>query len=549
MRELWPFLKLFRRHALRMAFGALLMLATLLAGIGLLGVSGWFITGSALAGLGLLGGAAFNIFTPSAAIRAAALIRTGGRYAERLVNHEATFRLLADLRRWLFARAIPLDAGQIARLTGGDLLTRLTADIDALDNLYLRVVAPSMVAVVAAIAVLVPLGWIDPAVALTTAALMLVAGILVPALAARLGAGAGSDMVGIGARLRTHAVDGVQGLADLRAFAAEARQGAAIAQETDGLIARQRRMSSITGLSSALSMMAAGSAVWLALFLTTGQAGEDRLDGLLIALVVFLVMAVFEATAPLPLAYQFLGRTKAAARRLTEIADMQPRVGDPEHPVPLPDRHDLTFDGVTFGYGRAVLDGIQLHLPEGRTAVLLGPSGSGKSTLAQLALRLIDPESGRVTLGGVDLRSLRQEDLHGRIAYVSQNTHLFAADIRDNLLIARPGATNDELWDVLETVDLADFVESLPNGILTWVGENGVLLSGGQARRLSLARALLKDAPVMILDEPTEGLDAATEAVVMQALRPKLAGRTVLLITHRESLVTNSDLVWRMGEV
>ncbi len=152
-----------------------------------------------------------------------------------------------------------------------------------------------------------------------------------------------------------------------------------------------------------------------------------------------------------------------------------------------------------------------------------------------------------MTLGGVDLRSLRQEDLHSRIAYVSQNAHLFAADIRDNLLIARPDATNDELWAALEIVDLADFVEHLPNGILTWVGENGVLLSGGQARRLSLARALLKDAPVMILDEPTEGLDSATEARVMKALRPKLAGRTVLLITHRESLVTDGDLVWRMG--
>lgn len=547
MRELWPFLKLFRDHAGRMIFGALLMLVTLLAGIGLLGVSGWFITGSALAGLGLLGSAAFNIFTPSAAIRAAALIRTGGRYAERLVNHDATFRLLADLRRWLFAKAVPLDAGQVARLTGGDLLTRLTADIDALDNLYLRVLAPSMVAVIAAIAVLVPLGWIDPAAALTTAALMLVAGLLVPAIAAKLGGRAGADMVAIGARLRTRTVDGVQGLADLRAFAAEGRQGEAIAIETDDLIARQRRMSSITGLSAALSMMAAGGAVWVALFLTTGQTGEDRLDGPTVALVVFLVMAVFEATAPLPLAYQFLGRTKAAARRLNEIAEMRPRIGDPEHPVPLPGRHDLDFDAVTFGYGKPVLDNIRLHLPEGRTVILLGPSGSGKSTLAQLALRLIDPDAGRVTLGGVDLRRLRQEDLHGRIAYVSQNAHLFAADIRDNLLIARPDATNDELWAALEIVDLADFVESLPNGILTWVGENGVLLSGGQARRLSLARALLKDAPVMILDEPTEGLDAATEARVMKALRPRLAGRTVLLITHRENLVTDGDLVWRMG--
>jgi len=546
MRDLWPFLKLFRRHSWRMAFGALLMLVTLLAGIGLLGLSGWFITGSALAGLGLLGASGFNIFTPSAGIRAAALIRTAGRYAERLVNHEATFRLLADLRRWLFAKAIPLDTEQVSRLTGGDLLTRLTADIEALDNLYLRVVAPSLVAVVTAVAILVPLGWIDPLVALVTAALMLVSGILVPALAARLGAGAGSEIVGIGARLRTRAVDGIQGLADLRAFGAEGRQLEAIATDTHDVIVRQRRMSSVTGLSSALSMMAAGGAVWVALFLVVGYVDKDRLDGPMAALVVFVVMAIFEATAPLPLAYQFLGRTRAAARRLLEIADMQPRIRDPEHPAPLPERFDLRFEGVTFGYGRTVLDNVRLDLPAGRTAVLLGPSGSGKSTLAQLALRLIDPAAGRVTLGGVDLRDLRQEDLHSRIAYVSQNTHLFAADIRDNLLIARPDATNDELWEALEVVDLADFVESLPDGILTWVGENGVLLSGGQARRLALARALLKNAPVMILDEPTEGLDAATEATILRALRPRLAGRTVLLTTHREGLVRGGDLVWRL---
>jgi ATP-binding cassette subfamily C protein CydC len=547
MRDLWPFLKLFRRHGWRMAFGALLMLITLLAGIGLLGLSGWFITGSALAGLGLLGASGFNIFTPSAGIRAAALIRTAGRYAERLANHEATFRLLADLRRWLFGKAIPLDTEQVSRLTGGDLLTRLTADIDALDNLYLRVVAPSLVAVVTAVAILVPLGWIDPLIALVTVALMLVSGILVPALAARLGAGAGSELVSIGARLRTRAVDGIQGLADLRAFGAEGRQLDAIATDTHNLIVRQRRMSSVTGLSSALSMMAAGGAVWVALFLVVGYVDKDRLDGPMAALVVFVVMAVFEATAPLPLAYQFLGRTRAAARRLLEIADMQPRIRDPEHPASPPAQFDLRFEGVTFGYGRTVLDNVQLDLPAGRTAVLLGPSGSGKSTLAQLALRLIDPAAGRVTLGGVDLRDLRQEDLHSRIAYVSQNTHLFAADIRDNLLIARPDATNDELWEALEVVDLADFVESLPDGILTWVGENGVLLSGGQARRLALARALLKNAPVMILDEPTEGLDAATEATVLRALRPRLAGRTVLLITHREGLVRSGDLVWRMG--
>lgn len=546
MRDLWPFLKLFRRHGGRMALGALLMLVTLAAGIGLLGLSGWFITGSALAGLGL-GVAGFNIFTPSAGIRAAALVRTAGRYAERLVNHEATFRLLADLRRWLFERALPLDAGQVASLTGGDLLTRLTADIDALDNLYLRVVAPSAVALLTAIGVLTPLGWIDPGVALASAALMLVAGVGVPVLAGRLGAGAGRDLVEVGARLRTRAVDGIQGLADLRAFAADRRHLEALARDTDLLIARQRRMSSITGLSAGLTMVAAGLAVWTALVLVVGEVERDRLDGPTAALAVFVVMAVFEATAPLPLAYQYLGRTRAAARRLLEIAEMPPGIRDPDQPAPPPGDFTLRFERVGLSHGpRPVFRDLSLQLPAGRVTVLLGPSGAGKSTLAQLALRLIDPDAGRVTLGDVDLRDLRQEDLHRHMAYVSQGTHLFAADIRDNLLIGRPGATNAELWEALEVVQLADFVESLPDGILTWVGENGVLLSGGQARRLALARALLKDAPVMILDEPTEGLDAATEAALMGELRPRLAGRTVLLITHRETLATGADIVRRL---
>ncbi|EWY39357.1 cysteine ABC transporter permease [Skermanella stibiiresistens SB22] len=548
MRDLWPFLKLFAGHRWRMALGASLMLVTLAAGIGLLGLSGWFITGSALAGLGL-GAAGFNIFTPSAGIRAAALVRTAGRYAERTVNHEATFRLLADMRSWLFAKAMPLDAGQVARLTGGDLLTRLTADIDALDNLYLRVVAPSVVALLTAVGVLVPLGWIDPMVALVTVALMLAAGVGVPVLAERLGSATGGELVTLGASLRTRAVDGIQGLADLRAFAADGRQLEAISSDTDALIARQRRMSSITGLSAALTMLVSGAAVWLALVLVVGEVERGDVEGPMAALVVFVVMAVFEAVAPLPLAYQYLGRTRAAARRLLEIAETVPQVRDPATPVAPPTEFTLRFEDVDFGHGgNPVLSDLDLELPQGRTTVLLGPSGVGKSTIANLALRLIDPDAGRVTLGGVDLRDLRQEDLHALMAHVSQGTHLFAADIRENLLMGRRDASNDDLWDALEVVRMADFVEGLPDGILTWSGENGVLLSGGQARRVALARALLKNAPVLVLDEPTEGLDAATEAALMRELRPRLAGRTVLLITHRESMLADTDIVWRMAE-
>jgi ATP-binding cassette subfamily C protein CydC len=247
-------------------------------------------------------------------------------------------------------------------------------------------------------------------------------------------------------------------------------------------------------------------------------------------------LASFEVVMPLPLAFQMLGQTLSAAGRVFEIVDAEPQAPEPSAPSPQPEAFGLAIEGVGFRYTDSelpALEGIDLALPPGRRVAVVGATGSGKSTLLNLLLRFWDPQAGRLTLGGHDLRDYHGEDLRRHIAVVSQGTHLFTTTLRENLRVANPQASEEQLLAALATAQLDDFVASQPDGLDTWVGEAGVKLSGGQARRVAIARALLKDAPILLLDEPTEGLDPATERELMQALYRLMAGRTVLLITHR----------------
>lgn len=539
MGDLAFFLHLSARRLPWLAAGGLAMLATALAGLALLSLSGWFVTATALAAASAV---TIDVLRPSAGIRFFAVFRTAARYGERLVTHEATFRVLADLRSWLFARALPLDVAQLGRIAGGDLLARLTADIDALDNLYLRVAAPSFVAL-ATTAVAAFLLWpLDPRLALLVVAGMALAGVAAPALSGKLGTGVGRNMVALSTELRGRLVDDLQGLTELRVFGAVDRAATAFDGTSEALARRQKAMGRLSGLSSALSTGLSGLTLAGALMVGAGMVGagavgtEQPLPAPMLAAVLLGVMAVFEAAAPLPLAYLHLGRTRAAARRLREIEELVPAVRDPGDPHPPPARNDMALSGVSFRYAgdrRFILRDLDLHLPAGRRVAVLGASGSGKTSLVRLLLRLWDPYEGTVMLGGVDLRRLRQADLHARIGYLPQDAPLFNATIADNLRLGRPEASDEELRDVLRAVRLDGFVEELPEGLDTFVGEAGLLVSGGQARRLALARIMLKDAPILLLDEPAEGLDPDTEAEVWQALELFMRGRTVLLITHR----------------
>ncbi|MEQ8815735.1 MAG: thiol reductant ABC exporter subunit CydC [Thalassobaculum sp.] len=538
MTDLLALLGLARRRAGWMLLGAAMAVAATAAGIALLGLAGGLVAGGVGVGAAVVW------------LRALALGRTAARYLERLTTHEATFRVLADLRLWFFARAVPLAPARLGGWRGGDLMARLVSDIDALDGLYLRLLTPSAVALLTALGLAAVIGWLSPALAMLAIGLLAVAGLVVPALVERAGRRVGGEQVAAGSRLRVAIVDLVQGMADLAANQALGRQAVEIAAAEAAHEAALRRQAAISALGAAAGQFVAQLAL-VAVVLGWAVLAPSAGNAPLVAVAVLVTLAAFEAVAPLPPAWQMLGRTVAAARRVREVADAEPAVIDPApgRRAALPESSALALEGVSFSYPQAdrpALDGIDLAVPEGGRLGIAGPSGAGKSTLLALLLRFHDPDSGRVSLGGVDLRDLAVADLHARIGVLSQSTSILAGTLRENLEIAAAAADDAALLAVLGRAGLGGFAAALPDGLDTWLGEAGVAVSGGEARRIALARVLLKDAPILLLDEPTEGLDAETEREVLAALEPAMAGRTVIAISHRPAPLAAMDRVIRL---
>lgn len=528
---------LFRPYRAWMLGGALAALLTLLANVALMATSGWFIAQMALVGLV---GAAMDYFTPAAFIRGMAIARTAGRYIERLVTHEATFRLLQALRVWFYRRLEPLAPARLQELRSADLSSRILNDIDALNHLYLRVLVPVGVALIGGALILAMMALFSPRVAASTLIFLLLAGVAVPLLTFRRGHGPGRRLVEQRAELRSAVVDGLQGLGELRLYGGTAQQAQRIGAVTDAMIAEQRQLSRATGLSQGLLGLAANLAMACTLLLAIPLVSASHLAPAQLPMLALFVLASFEAVMPLPLALQMLGETLAAARRVFVILDARPQVEEPaDLTAPSWAGADLEVDGLRLRYPGAqsdaawALDGLSLRLRPGERVALVGPSGAGKSTLVQALLRFWDYQEGRVRIGGHDLRAWPGEALRAHIAVVSQDTYLFNTTLRDNLMLAKPDATPDEVIAACKAAQLHDFITALPEGYETWVGEAGMRLSGGQARRVAIARALLRNAPLLILDEPTEGLDALTERDLLRDIASLMAGRTVLLITHR----------------
>ena len=535
-RDLTYFIRLFRPHLKWMALGTGLGLLALVCAVGLLALSGWFISASAYAGLTAATAVLFNFFYPSIGVRIFAIGRTLARYSERIVAHDVTFRILQSLRCWFYVNLEPLAPARLMQFRSGDVLNRIVADIDALDNLYLRVLSPSIVALLLSIIVVCFLWIFDPLIAFCVASILTTAGFGIPMVALRLGEPAGRKITRLSSDLRIHIVDVLQGMPDLLIFGAYRQQIDTVKQSSLALIRCQLRMSHIRGLSSALITVFSGLAVIAALYMAVLAVNRQTLNGSSLALVMLTVMASFEAVAPLPLAYQFLGQTREAARRLLEIVEAEPQVRFPERSVQLQRQFSITFDKVNFRYhadAPLALRDVDLHIPAGGRVALIGETGSGKSTLIHLLVRFWNPESGQICLGKNAIDGFSESDLRRLISTVSQQPHLFNATIKDNLLLARSGASDEDLLTALKTVEMLEFVKNLPDGLNTWLGEAGHRLSGGQARRLAVARAVLHDAPVWVLDEPTEGLDSITANRMMQALKQHTSGRTLLMITHR----------------
>ncbi|VEI72256.1 heme ABC transporter ATP-binding protein/permease CydC [Serratia rubidaea] len=532
MRVLLPFLALYRRHGFLIALGIVLAIITLLASIGLLTLSGWFLAASSLAGLaGLL---TFNYMLPAAGVRGAAIFRTAGRYAERVVSHDATFRVLAHLRVFTFSKILPLSPGGIARFRQAEVLNRLVADVDTLDHLYLRVISPLVSAAVVIVVVTFGLSFVDQTLALILGGILLLLLVLVPPLFYTAGKPIGGELTALRSQYRTGLTAWLQGQAELVVFGAVNDFRRTLDRTEQRWQRRQWQQASLGGIAQALMILAGGLTVTLLLWLTAAGVGGNVQPGALIALFVFAGLASFEALIPVAAAFQHLGQVIASATRVKQLLDQQPTVAFPAAGPAAAAAAALQLRHVDFTYPgqpQPVLRHIALEIAAGEHIALLGRTGCGKSTLLQLLTRAWDADGGDILLNGEPLARYDESTLRAMTTVVSQRVHIFSDTLRENLRLAAPDADDAALQQALSQVGLDKLLEN--EGLNAWLGEGGRQLSGGEQRRLGIARALLHSAPLWLLDEPTEGLDAETEQQILALLRQHCQGKTLILVTHR----------------
>jgi ATP-binding cassette subfamily C protein CydC len=514
----------------RVALAMLLGVATVVSNVGLLATATYVISAAAI--VPYLSMLVISVYL----VRLFSVSRAGLRYAERLASHDVTFKLLGNLRTWFYARLEPLAPARLARYRSGDLLSRVVKDVEELENVYLRVVSPLVVAIMVSLITFLVFHAFGTAMALAAAGFLVATGVGAPLLVRLLSRGLGRRQLELRAELGARVVDGVQGIQDLLAFGGEERERREISTLAGKLERVQGRTALVTGLHGALADLMAGLALVAILVLAVPLVAAGEVRGVYLAFLALVMVGSFEAVVPLGTAFGFLGRSVHAGERLFEVVDAEPEVVDPPEPLRTPDDVTLEFDRVSFGYGEGgplALEDVTFALRPGSRVAVVGPSGSGKSTLVNLALRFWDPLSGEIRLGGCGVGLYAQEDLRARIGVVSQNTHVFNDTLRANLLLADPEATDAALHGALARARLEELVERLPRGLDSYVGEQGLALSGGERQRLAVARVLLKDAPLLVLDEASANLDTITERELMAEIRDLMRDRSTLVVTHR----------------
>jgi thiol reductant ABC exporter CydC subunit len=527
-----------RRHiALSVGLGA----ATALCGVGLMATAGYLISRAAERP------AVLSLTVAIVCVRFFGLARPLARYCERLASHDLALRVLGRARVRVYERVEPLAPAQLEGYRRGDLLSRMTADVDSLQNLHLRGVGPRLVALVAGAVSVVVTALFLPAAAVVLAVGLLAGGIVVPAVAGGLGRRTGRLEAAARGELAAELVETIGGAPELAVYGVENERLGRLREADRTLVRLARRAALADGAGDGLRLLATGATVAGVLAVAVSAHAAGKLDRVLIAMLALLALVAFEAVQPLSLAARELAETLAAGARLLELTDREPAIADPDEPLRIPAApFAVALEGVSARYAPQeplALDGVDLRLDPGRRVALIGPSGAGKTTVANLLVRFLDPEAGRVTLGGRDLSDYRQEDIRRAIAVAGQDSHLFSTTIRENVRLGRHDATDDEIEEALRRARILDWVRGLPDGWETLVGEEGRELSGGQRRRLVVARALLADAPVLVLDEPTAHLDAPTAERLMKDVLEAAGNRSVLLITHRSEGLDRMDEV------
>jgi thiol reductant ABC exporter CydC subunit len=538
-----------RPAARGIALASVLGAGAILASIGLMGTAAWLISraaqhpGEAALGVAIVGVQFFG------------LSRGFFRYGERLTGHEAAFRLLADIRVRVYRHLERLAPAGLPEFRNGDLLATTVQDVDSLQDLVIRVVPPFVTAVLAGGATVVVMWWMLPAAGVILAVALVLSATAVPWLTGDLARRREARFADTRADLAVAAVDLIEGAPELVAFGATRSQLEAIRSDDADLAAISAHSAGTAGVGLALNTLLAGMACWGCLAAGIAAVSSGRLDGTQLAVITLVPLAAFELVVGLPVATQALQRARQAAGRVFAVLDTPAPVEEPGSALPLPGApFDVEARAVWAGYGdsgAAAVRGVDLSLPSGRRVAIIGPSGAGKSTLAAALLRFLPVRAGSIRLNGTSLDRFDGDDVRTVVGLVGQEPYLFGTTIAENLRIGRRSATDQELDDVLDRVGLSAWVDDLPDGVSTDVGRHGARLSGGQRQRIGLARALLTDVPVQVLDEPTEHLDPLRADTLTADLLRVTDGRSLILITHRLTGLESVDqiLVMEGGRV
>ncbi len=513
---------------------------TIASNIGLMAASAYLISSAALHP------SIIELSVAIVGVRFFGIARAVFRYLERYVSHDATFRLLGTIRVWFYTKLEILAPARLLEWRSGELFSAIVGDVETLKEFYLRVLAPPFIGILVVFGTCLFLAKFNLLFVYVLLAGAVLLGILLPVVVYIVQKSIGDELVIARTQMKAQLVDSITGIVELAAFGQTHRQAQRIAELDKRLTGLQGRVANMTGIVDAVGLLIVNVTMWLVLWLAIPLVHSGQLEGIYLAVVALTVQSSFEAVLPLPLAVHYWVESMAAARRLFAIVDRSPAVFDKAEGV-LPSADEtIKVEKLSFRYneqGTEVLHDISFTLASGKSLAIVGPSGAGKSTLLYLLLRFWEYDRGSIWLGGQELKSYQSQKLRNMFSVVSQQSHMFNASIRDNILLARPDASEAEFQQVLESVELSEWVKSLPQGYDTMVGQNGHALSGGQRQRIAIARALLRNAPILILDEPTVGLDALTEEAVMRTIEKLMTGRTMILITHRLTGLQN------MGEI
>ncbi|MCO6540345.1 MAG: cysteine/glutathione ABC transporter ATP-binding protein/permease CydC [Gilliamella sp.] len=524
-----PYIALYKHYFGQILLGLFLSILTLFASVFLLSLSGWFLASTAF--VGVAGLYTFNYMLPAAGVRAAAIIRTAARYMERLVDHNTTFKILAYLRTLAFRKILPLSANQLAHYQRADLLNRFIVDIDALDHLYLKLFSPIVTALVTIVVLFVGLANINLLIALIITIILTTTLLVVPVIFYQAGKQLGKTLAKQQSEYRLLLINYLQGQAELILFNAQPRYRAKLDELESNWLYNQQRQSTLMALSSALIVLIAGFLTLLVLWLITQYTLSP-----LVALFVFVSLASAEILMPIPGAFIFLGQVLTSATRTTAIFNQTPDIQFVSKGKAI----DLTtaklkFEQINFSYPNqpfAILTDFSLTVEQGEHIGIIGKTGCGKSTLLSLVNRTWEASSGNIYFNDTPINQLDEKTLRQAIAMVPQVITIFSETLRQNLLIGNPNATDQQLIEVLHQVEL-DKLLTTEQGLNMLIGQGGRTLSGGEIRRIGIARALLHNSPLILMDEPTESLDQRTEQQIIQLIKQTCKGKTLIMVTHR----------------